>query len=80
MAITNKNLRIIAERESERLLEEHVETGLSKSLLKLSNGFDVIFEILNCPVGCKPGFETIIINGEKVIMRVCKRPNGSICG
>lgn len=81
MAITNKHLRLMAERESATLLQQHLATGLQKSILALSNGFTVEFENLNCDPanGCFPGFETIIVNGQKRLVRVCKRADGSLC-
>ncbi len=79
MAITNKNLRLLAERESDRLSQEHLATGQSKSLLTLSNGFRVLFEKSSCPDGCRESFETIEVNGERILVSVCKRPDGSIC-
>ncbi len=69
----------MAERESGRLMQEHQAAGTAKSLLQLDNGVKVIFEDINCPNGCSLGFETIEVNGEKIVMRLCKRPDGSIC-
>ncbi len=79
MAITNKNLCLLAERELDRLRQDHQETGQAKSLLQLSNGFKVLFEESDCKPGCKLVFETVEINGERVTIRLCKRPDGSIC-
>lgn len=69
----------MAEREMNLLLEQHLASGQKKSFLKLSNNFPVEFESLQCSDGCSAKFETIVVNGVKKLVLICKRPDGSIC-